>query len=173
MSTEKIVITLFAKDSPGIVRKVSDAVLENDGNWLESSLSRLCGQFAGIVHIAINSGEKAGLIGAFAQLESDGIHITVQDSSGLVTESEEVNALQILVEANDRPGIVEEISAVLAQLQVNVESMDTECESASMAGYSLFRAHMFLALPESLTEDDLEQALEKVSDDLMVSVLDE
>ena len=81
MSTEKIVITLFAKDTPGIVRKVSDVVLENDGNWLESSLSRLCGQFTGIVHIAINSGEKAGLIAAFAQLEAVGIYVTVRDSS--------------------------------------------------------------------------------------------
>lgn len=173
MSTEKIIVTLFAKDSPGIVRRVSDAILENDGNWLESSLSRLCGQFAGIVHIAVNSGDKANLLSALSKLESDGIFVTVRKNEGLELETEEVNAVQMLVEANDRPGIVEEITAVLAQLQVNVESMDTECESASMAGYSIFRAHMFLALPESLSEEELEEALEKVSDDLMVSILDE
>lgn len=173
MSTEKIVVTLFAKDSLGIVRKVSDAILENNGNWLESSLSRLCGQFAGIVHIAVNSGDKPILLEDFKRLESEGIVVTEQDTEGLELAAEEVNALQILVEANDRPGIVEEISAVLAQQQVNVESMDTECESASMAGYSIFRAHLFLALPEELSEEELEEALEGVSDDLMVSVLDE
>ena len=109
----------------------------------------------------------------FKSLQSDGIIVTEQETEGLELAAEEVNALQILVEANDRPGIVEEISAVLAQQQVNVESMDTECESASMAGYSIFRAHLFLALPDGLTEEQLEQALEDVSDDLMVSVLDE
>ena len=173
MSTEKIVITLFAKDTPGIVRRVSDVILENDGNWLESSLSRLSGQFTGIVNVAVNTGDKPALLEAFAKLAQDNIHVTVRDNAEITTEAEEFNALQILVEANDRPGIVEEISAVLAQNNVNVESMDTECESASMAGYSIFRAHLFLALPEGLSEDELEAALENVSDDLMVSVLDE
>lgn len=173
MSTEKIVITLFAKDRPGIVRKISDVILEHDGNWLESSLSRLSGQFTGIVNIAVNSGEQAALLAGLEKLASEGIHVTVHEGAQVSSDVDEFNALQILVEANDRPGIVEEISAVLAQQGVNVESMDTECESASMAGYSLFRAHLFLALPDSLSEEALEAALENVSDDLMVSVLDE
>jgi hypothetical protein len=42
-----------------------------------------------------------------------------------------------------------------------------------MAGYPIFRAHLFLAMPDDLSEDDLEEILESVSDDVMVSVLDE
>jgi glycine cleavage system regulatory protein len=173
MSTEKIIVTLFAKDRPGIVRGLSDAVLANKGNWLESSLSRLCGQFTGIVHVAIDSGNKAALIADFETMSKDGVNVTVQDAEGVKTDDIEVNGLQILVEANDRPGIIKEIAEALAAENVNVDNIDTEVASASMAGYAIFRAHMFLAMPEDLSEDDLEEILEGISDDVMVSVLDE
>lgn len=173
MSTEKIIITLFSKDRPGIIRALSDTVLANKGNWLESSLSRLCGQFTGIIHIAVESGNKAALIADFDAMSKDGVWVTVQDAEGVKTDDIEVNGLQILVEANDRPGIIKEISAALASENVNVDNIDTEVESASMAGYPIFRAHLFLAMPDDLGEDDLEEILEGVSDDVMVSVLEE
>ena len=171
MNTETIIITLFAKDRPGIIRELSDTVLANKGNWLESSLSRLCGQFTGIVHIEVGSDNKTDLLAALDMLAQIGINVTVQNFQEVEEESDSFEALQILVEANDRPGIVEEIATALADEDINIENMDTECESASMAGYNLFRAHMFLALPEGMTEDQLETVLENVSDDLMVSVL--
>jgi len=171
MNTEKIIITLFAKDRPGIIRELSDTVLAHKGNWLESSLSRLCGQFTGIVHIEIAAQQKNELLSAFDKLAQSGITVTVQNYQAVEEDVAAINAIQILVEANDRPGIVEEITSALADDDINIENMDTECESASMAGYNLFRAHMFLALPEGMAEEQLEQVLENVSDDLMVSVL--
>jgi len=173
MNTETIIITLFAKDRPGIIRELSDTVLANKGNWLESSLSRLCGQFTGIVHIEVSSDDKTGLLTALDKLTQTGINVTIQNHQEVDVEAESgsFEALQILVEANDRKGIVEEITTALADEDINIENMDTECESASMAGYNLFRAHMFLALPEGMSEEQLESVLENVSDDLMVSVL--
>lgn len=173
MTTEKLVITVFAKDRPGIIRSISSTVLNNEGNWLESSLSRLCGQFTGIVHIQVNESDKEQLLAALAALANEGISVTVQNSDGVDADEGMVDSIQILVEANDRPGIVKEISDALADADVNVDNIDTECESASMAGYPLFRAHLFLALPEGFTEQQLEAILEDVSDDLMVSILDE
>ena len=173
MQNEKIIITLFAKDQPGIVQALSDTVLQHQGNWLESSLSRLCGQFAGIVHIEVAPGNKEALLASLAGLSDQGIQVTVQSLQGTETEEGKINALQILVEANDRPGIVEEIATALAAQKVNVDHMDTEVASASMAGYQLFRAHLFLALPDNLSETGLEAALEQVSDDVMVSVVED
>jgi len=173
MSTEKIVLTLFAKDKPGIVRSLSNTVLGNQGNWLESSLSRLCGQFTGIVHVEVPSEQKAQLVTALAELEQQGINVTLRNCEGVEVEQGTVNGIQILVEANDRPGIVNELTDALASANVNVDNIDTERESASMAGYDLFRAHLFLAMPDDFTEGDLEKLLEDVSDDLMVSILDE
>lgn len=173
MSTEKIVVTLFAKDKPGVVRALSDTVLAHKGNWLESSLSRLCGQFTGIVHIEVASDNKPGLVKALADLENQGVQVTLRDECEFEKDQVEVNGLQILVEANDRPGIVNEIADALASANVNVDNIDTERENASMAGYDLFRAHLFLAMPDDFNEENLERLLEGVSDDLMVSILED
>ena len=173
MNTEKIIITLFAKDRPGIIRALSETVLDHKGNWLESSLSRLCGQFTGIVHIEVASSDRAELLTAFEKLADDGLRVTVQQADDVKSDDQEVNGLQILVEANDRPGIIKEISDALAAENVNVDNIDTEVESASMAGYPIFRAHLFLAMPDDLSEDDLADVLESVSDDVMVSILEE
>lgn len=173
MQPEKIIITLFAKDRPGIVQALSDVVLQHQGNWLESSLSRLCGQFAGIVHIEVPVPKKQALLHSFTQMAEQGIHISVQSNAGIETEDGSVEAVQIMIEANDRPGIVEEIASSLAVQKINVDHMDTEVESASMAGYQLFRAHLFLALPDGLGESELEAALERVSADVMVSIVED
>lgn len=173
MNTERLVITLFAKDRPGIVQTLSDAILANQGNWLESSLSRLCGQFTGIVHLEVASDKKQALLTGLSKLSGDGIQVTVQAYDGFEPDEGSINGVQIAIEANDRPGIVEEISSALSQANVNVEHMDTEVESASMAGYTLFKAHLFLALPNDLSDEQLEAVLEGVSDDLMVSVLED
>ena len=173
MSVEKLIITIFAKDRPGIIQAMSDTVLSHQGNWLESSLSRLCGQFTGIAHISIDEHKKTDLVNALKELENDGIQVTFQNSADFDTEGDEIESIQMLVEANDRPGIVEEITSVLSDVNVNVEHMDTECESASMAGYDLFRAHLSLALPDGFGEAELEEVLESVSDDLTVSVLED
>ena len=172
MSNTKLIISVFAEDRPRLIQAISDQVLAHEGNWLESSLSRLCGQFAGIVHIDVADENRAALLKSFAKLADQGILITEHSSDGVVEESDTVNVVEIMVEANDRPGIIGEITRALGAANVNVDSLDTGCESASMAGYTLFRAHMMLAMPDDMNEDDLEEILEGVSDDLMISVLE-
>ena len=171
MNSEKLVITLFAEDLPGIVQLLSDTILEHNGNWLESSLSRLCGQFAGIIHVGVGESKRAELLAALNALSADGLNVTVHSGVKELPDSTAETAIELIVEANDRPGIVEEISSALAEINVNVEQMETSCESASMAGYQMFIASLWVALPKGCTTQQLEQALENVSDDLIVSIV--
>ncbi len=168
-----VVITVFAEDRPGIVRSLSDTALKHNASWQESSLSRLCGQFTGIVHFEVTEDKRDSLSAALANLSEEGINITVHHDAKVKSDDDEVNALYIMVEANDRPGIVQEITQALAENNVNVDNIDTEVSSASMAGYMLFKAHLSLAMPDDMSESNLEEILEDVSDDLMVSVLEE
>jgi len=166
------VLTLFAEDRPGVVNEVSDTILEHGGNWLESSLSRLCGQFAGIVHVGVLPGKHDDLLASLAALSSNGIHITAHEKVTEASDAISGTVVELIVEANDRQGIIEEISSALAEVDVNVEQMETSCHSASMAGYELFIAHLFVALPDGFNADQLEGVLEGVSDDLMVSLVE-
>ncbi len=45
-----LVVTITCSDRPGIVERVTDVVVTHGGNWEESRLARLGGDFAGIVH---------------------------------------------------------------------------------------------------------------------------
>lgn len=71
---------------------------------------------------------------------------------------------------NDRAGIVRDITRLLAELGVNLESLETEVSPAPMSGELLFHAEALLAVPQSLSLDDLQSKLETLADDLMVEL---
>jgi glycine cleavage system regulatory protein len=170
MSKESIIITVIAADRSGIVQRLSDTALAHKASWKESSLSHLQGQFAGIVNLEVETTAQPALLQALAELAGEGINVTVHGSQ---TESRDIDfgeTAELYVEANDRPGIVEEITSALAEVNVNVEQIETWCESASMAGYELFIAQLSVSLPSGLRKRELEAALEGVSDDLVVVV---
>ena len=48
---DHLVLTVFAPDKPGQVERIAQCIAEHGGNWLESRMARLAGQFAGIVRI--------------------------------------------------------------------------------------------------------------------------
>lgn len=173
MAQSTLVFSVFAADRPQLVNMISDVVSSHQGSWMSSSLSRLCGQFAGLVHVAVDDDKRAALINDLKALSEDGILISERPDTGLVDDNDEITQVELVLEANDRPGIVGEISAVLGQANINIDSLETGCESASMAGYPLFRAHLYLSLPDGVAEDDLDTLLARISDDVMISVLDE
>ena len=71
---------------------------------------------------------------------------------------------------NDRPGIVRDITRVLAEQGVNLESLLTEVAPAPMSGELLFTAEALLAVPETLALEQLQARLETLADDLMVEL---
>ncbi|MNE29798.1 ACT domain protein [compost metagenome] len=71
---------------------------------------------------------------------------------------------------NDRPGIVRDITRLLAEQGVNLERLTTEVRPAPMSSEPLFHAEALLAVPLTLSLDDLKQHLEELADDLMVEL---
>lgn len=163
-----LVLTVIADDRPGIVERIADVVASAGGNWLESNMSRLAGKFAGILLVDIAEDKQAGLLASLEQLRSMGIRVTGEPCSMVKAAAGE--QLLLTVVGNDRPGIVGEISSILARLQVNVEELDTCCEDAPMSSEVLFRATAIVQLPGDLGRDRLQEALEGVSADLMVEL---
>jgi glycine cleavage system regulatory protein len=71
---------------------------------------------------------------------------------------------------NDRPGIVRDVTRLLTEQGVNVESLVTNVEPAPMSSELLFRANALLGLPLTLSLDVLQTRLETLADDLMVEL---
>ena len=70
----------------------------------------------------------------------------------------------------DRPGIVREITDVLAAHAVNIDTLRTETRDAPMSGGRLFEAVATLEVPADADVGALRVALEKLANELMVDI---
>ena len=67
-------------------------------------------------------------------------------------------------------GAVRDISQALAACGVNVDELESECESAPMSGGMLFKARARLRVPAEVSIDALREGLEEIANDLMVDL---
>ena len=106
-----LVVTIIAHDKPGIVEQLSQTIADAGASWLGSRMSRLAGEFAGIVEVSVRDDAEDSLKTALHALESQGMRVQVQSSTPHpATEDEQNQVLQLEFTANDRPGIVREVS---------------------------------------------------------------
>ena len=63
-----LVLTIIGTDRPGLVQLVAGRVADHGGNWLESRLCHLGGQFAGIARVEVPGERVAGLQQALQHL---------------------------------------------------------------------------------------------------------
>ncbi len=163
-----LVMTVIGNDRPGLVESVANIVAEHGGNWLESRMSRLGGQFAGIVHVEVPSDREQALAKALKALDARGLTVVVHSDQRQTRDLSRTNILEIV--GQDRPGIVRQISHTLAEAGVNVEELETECASAAMSGETLFKARAVLHVPPACDVGKLREALEKIAADLIVEI---
>ena len=166
-----LVMMIMGDDRPGLVNELSTVIAENGGNWLESRMARLGGHFAGILRVQLPAEQEPKVLAALEALRAQGLAVHAhKDLAGAAATAPRTLAV-IEVVGQDRPGIIRQISQVLAQQQVNVEELDTHCDSAPMSGEMLFRATASVQLPDSCTLGQLQQALEHIAADLMVDIV--
>jgi len=164
-----LVMTVIGPDRPGLVDGVAGVLAAHGGNWLESRMSRLGGQFAGILRAEVPEDRETALLAALKKLEERGLTLVVcPDAPQAPAAESRLNRLEIV--GQDRPGIVSQISHALAAFGVNVEELHTECASAAMSGETLFRAEARLSLPAHCDTAALRRELEKIAEDLIVEI---
>lgn len=166
---EFLVLTVIADDKPGIVEKLSATIADHDGNWLESRMAQMAGKFAGILRVSIPPENRRALISSLSALDGAGLQVRVETPVAADLQSSS-HQLEVSVVGNDRPGIVREVSRALATLGVNVLELSTSCEPAEMSAVPLFRSEILASVPDSIDNEDISDALEALSDDLMVEI---
>jgi len=162
-----LVLTVIGEDRPGLVETLSATVAAHGGNWLESRMARLAGRFAGLARVEVPAASAAALAAALEALEARGLAVVVESGAEGPARARPV---RLDLVGADHPGILREVSRVLAGRRVNVEELTTECSDAPMGGQLLFRATALLVLPLNLEIEDLRSDLESIAADLMVDV---
>ncbi|HTT70204.1 MAG TPA: ACT domain-containing protein [Anaeromyxobacteraceae bacterium] len=164
-----IVLTLIGPDRPGIVEALAEPIAAHGGNWLESRMAHLGGQFAGILSLEVADGRVADLLADLARLERKELKIVAERT--LPGPSAPERRLLVLdLVGLDRPGIVREISRALLAFGVNIEELETDRTTAPMSGELLFRSHAKVLVPASTDPGALRARLERLASDLMVQV---
>lgn len=163
-----VVLTLIGQDRPGLVNAVAARAGAVGANWLESRLAQLAGKFAGVVRLEVDAERVGELEAQLRGLEAEGLRVAIEQ--GVAAPVAAVRRARLELVGHDRPGIVRDISAVLARLGVSIDTLDTACESASMSGEPLFRAQAELELPGGVELAAVRGALESLANELMVDL---
>ena len=164
-----LVVTLIGADRPGLVNALAECAADCGANWLDSSMAQLAGKFAGIVRLEIAEADAGKLEAALGELEVEGLRLTIERG---VSHGDGVSRRPTKLElvGHDRPGIVREISAVLARHGASIQKLQSACENASFSGEPLFRASIEVQVPASVEPASLKAELETLANELMVDL---
>jgi glycine cleavage system regulatory protein len=164
-----LVMTVLGRDRTGLVEAIARLVAEHGGNWLESRMCRLGGEFAGILRIHVPVERQAALAQALEGLQAQGLTVVVRpDEPPTAAAPPRIATLDLV--GHDRPGIVRQVASILARHGINVEELTTECCSAPMSGDTLFKAKARLQIPQTCPLTELRRDLERIAGDLMVDI---
>lgn len=169
---ELLVLTVVGADRTGLVQLVAERVAAVGGNWEESRMARLAGQFAGILLVTVDPARADELVASLRKLDEAGLQVSAQRTEQPAAPSASVH-IRMALTAHDRPGIVRDISAILAERGINVEELETETASAPMSGDAMFTAHARLAASPTTSLTELRSRLEALGGELMLDLATE
>ena len=165
-----LVMTVIGADRPGLVQMVATRVADHGGNWLESRMCRLGGQFAGILRVEVAKERRDELVNALRTLEVDGLRVIIHAEGPAGGGSAVGSLVHVEIVGHDRPGILRSVSGVFASHGLNVEELASERVSAPMGGGTLFQARATVFVPANVKVGNVRADLEKIAADLMVDV---
>jgi len=166
-----LIVTVLATDRPGIVNTLSETLVAHNANWIDSRMSNLADKFAGLLKISVPTDQLVNLKEALQSLHNtdNQLHI-LMDEAASSAPRRVTTPLSVELIGTDQPGIIDNITHVLARLNVNIRELQSELREASMSSEILFWANLQLGLPDGISHDDVQDELEKLSEQLMVDI---
>ena len=164
-----LVLTVIGRDRPGLVSAVSETIAAFGGNWLDTRMASLSGQFAGMLLVAIAPEKADALAASLRKLEAQGLRFIIEKSDEPTPANGRTLRLELV--GLDRPGIIRDISQVLAAQNVSIVELESERVSGSFSGEAMFKAKARLTLPKGLRVEELCRSLEALASELMVDLL--
>ena len=164
-----LVMTVIGQDRPGLVESVAALVAEHGGNWLESRMSRLGGQFAGILRVEVPGENEPPLVAGLKKLESQGLTVVVHP------DQPKPSAAPARAErAGDcRPGPARHSAGdfpCAGQLRRERRGASNRVRQRGHVGRNTLQGRARLSLPESCDTAEVRQQLERIAADLIVEI---
>ena len=101
--------------------------------------------------------------------ELQGLDVRIE--SGDSDTAEQIpETLNLVITGNDRPGIVKELSSVIRHKGANITHLNSRQRSAPNWGVPIFSAFATVTLPAGMHKDNVIDALESITSDLIVDI---
>jgi glycine cleavage system regulatory protein/folate-dependent phosphoribosylglycinamide formyltransferase PurN len=166
-TTTSLVVTVVGPDRPGIVRLLSERAQRFGANWEASRLSRLAGEFAGMVHFEAPRENADALAASLQTLESSGLKLVIakSDPSGAPAG---MRSIDLSLVGEDRVGIVSHLTRILAEAGISIEHIHTEIVGSTVP--KKFKVSAHLLVPNAVATDELRNRLEPVASEMKVDI---
>jgi glycine cleavage system transcriptional repressor len=148
---QQLVISAIGEDQPGLISKLTSAIMDTGGNILDSRMAILGGEFAMLILVAAPWNALAKLEGSLPALEAQ-LGLTLISKRTQAGESQP-NAMPYHVEvvAIDHPGIVNHIASFFSDQGINIQELNTVRYLAAHTGAPLFSISMTVNIPMDIS----------------------
>jgi len=166
---KSIVISVLGNDSPGLVKSLSKIIVAHKGQWIESKMTSLAGKFAGILRVDLPANELENFKQELLNAKQLGLRVLFEEVSENANKVIQ-NQFEIELIGQDQPGIIHRISSALAQINANVDELETEIIEASMSGEHLFKANIKVHISANVPVREIRAILEELANELIVDI---
>eukprot|EP00744_Colponema_vietnamica_P002118 GILI01003407.1.p1 GENE.GILI01003407.1~~GILI01003407.1.p1 ORF type:complete len:212 (+),score=63.18 GILI01003407.1:133-768(+) len=168
-----LVLTATGPDRVGIVKDMCKLILAQGGNVLTSRMTRLGGEFAMIMLLAlpVRAEDAAQVIQSAISNEPalSKLTTTIRPTTSASTTPDFYSA-RLRLRGADHQGIVHAVTDYLASRQVSILNLETETELAPFTGDTLFRLQSRIEIPKSIALEELNQRIGDLEDQLDVDI---
>jgi glycine cleavage system regulatory protein/folate-dependent phosphoribosylglycinamide formyltransferase PurN len=168
-----LVVSIIGPDRPGIVSLVAERAQRYGANWAASRMTRMAGDFAGMVHLEVPRAQADALESTLRALEANGLRVTVARSDAATVPSA-LRSVELELVGEDRIGIVSSVTRILAERGVSIENIHTETVRSGISGKQTFKIGAHLLAPATVDIEALRLELGALASEMMVDIaLDE
>ncbi len=177
MKGTPVILTGVGRDRVGIVAELARILFQRGCNLLDSSMTRMRGEFAVMLMIELPAGQTVSDLekdlGRLSEETKLNLFARQLSAEELTEPNEEDNLFMVSVYGADRPGIVAGITAKLSDQNINITDVQTkfiEAPPAAGNGGSIFVMMLEVSAPPVVNEQSLRDSLTEAASLLSVDI---
>ena len=164
-----LVVSIVGTDRPGIVNSLADRAQRFGANWAASRMTRLAGEFAGMVHFEVPRENAQALTNSLQGLASSGLQVVIAGSEGAALPASQ-RLVELELVGQDQVGIVSKLTKLLAERAISIESIHTDIVRSSTDGQKTFKVKAQLRVPASMSVEALQRDVGALASDMMLDI---
>jgi len=161
----QIMVIVHGSEQAHLIKVLSEKTHELGGKWLNSKISHIDNYFAGLIKIEIASNNADKLIDEFKALNIN-VETTILD----LLSQDKSKQFILSIDAKDRFGLVNDISEVLGENDIQIESMECHRLGGADIGGIIFTSEFKILVADDFNKGELIKSLQTISNDLVVDL---